>query len=132
MRMMSPASSVSVSGATARIGDAPELLGVAEIQRGDVVETLAGHDDVLSEKRKAVRLRNEASPQIRDLATVARLERRDLEAEVAARRGEFVVGTQTLPLSPRAKRQIAIPAQPSQSLVASLLGMTQLTVMEYL
>ena len=68
MRRRRPGSSVSsLRGDRAiGVGDAPELLRVAEVQGGDVVEPLPGAHDVLPQQGEGVRRRHEPAADIGD------------------------------------------------------------------
>src|SRR3954452_17045437 len=48
------------------VTDPPELLGVVEIPRGDVVQPLALLDHMLLQQRVALRPRHETAPQVDD------------------------------------------------------------------
>src|SRR6266511_4031491 len=73
---------------TVGVRDPPELLGVAEVFRGDVVQSVAVHDGVLEQQHEPVRLRHEAPPQVDDRPARTGLELGGLDVRVAARRRE--------------------------------------------
>src|ERR1051326_2885510 len=72
------------------VADAPELLGVVEIARRDVVDALALGDRMFLQQREAFRRRHEAPAQINESDARRVLERRGLETGVAAGRREWV------------------------------------------
>src|SRR5215213_10596675 len=66
------------------VGDAPELLGVAEVLVRDEVEALALGDDVLADDGEAVGRGDEAAAQVDDLGAVLAGEPAGLRQVVAA------------------------------------------------
>ena len=72
MRMLRPSGSSKFVRPNCPVGvaDSPELLRVAEILRGNVVEALAFGHGVFLQQREILRRRNEAPPQVGDLGSV--------------------------------------------------------------
>src|SRR3954452_25082572 len=66
-----------------RVAHAPELLGIAEVLGGDVVESLALANDVLLQRDKALRRRDDPAAEVLDRASVWPGQLRDFGGKVA-------------------------------------------------
>src|SRR5581483_8000737 len=63
-----------------RVADAPELLRVADIARGQVVQPVAARHRVLLQQGEALRLGHEPPPEVGDRLAVRRLRGRQVDA----------------------------------------------------
>src|SRR3712207_2934842 len=66
------------------VADLPELLWVAEVARGHVVEPVALGHDMLLEQRESLGRRDEAPPQVGDRLAIGVDERRHVDPVVSA------------------------------------------------